>query len=147
MKPQNGFTLIEVMIVTLILGVLSSIAIPLYKDYIARSQVANTLASLTGIKVGVATYKYDNGTCTGPNNYYDQDITNIVNNSGASIASITVVDNGDTCLIDAQYNNSVALGLRNKHIEYTVNFDTTGASAWSCSSPDIEDKYLPPACK
>lgn len=55
-RKRGGFTLIELMIVVAIIGVLASIAIPAFVDYVKRSKTSETSALLKGLFTGAAAY-------------------------------------------------------------------------------------------
>jgi type IV pilus assembly protein PilA len=53
MKKQQGFTLIELMIVVAIIAILAAIALPAYRDYTSKAKVANAVGAAAGDKIKI----------------------------------------------------------------------------------------------
>ncbi|HIF9212613.1 TPA: pilin [Photobacterium damselae] len=60
MKGQKGFTLIELLIVVAIIGVLSAIAVPVYKNYIVKSDIASGVATARSLLTNTDLYIQEN---------------------------------------------------------------------------------------
>lgn len=65
MSKQRGFTLIEILIVVAIVGILSSVAIPMYTAYMARGKLVEAQSALTSARVRLEQYYQDNRTYVG----------------------------------------------------------------------------------
>ncbi|MFG6467286.1 pilin [Roseateles sp. BYS87W] len=66
-RAQQGFTLIELMIVVAIIGILAAVAIPQYRDYTSKSKAASVVTSLGAYVKAVAICTQETGTNTGCN--------------------------------------------------------------------------------
>lgn len=62
MNKQRGFTLVELMIVVVIIGILASVAIPSYSNYVRRGKIAEASTNLAGLRVNMEQYYQDNRT-------------------------------------------------------------------------------------
>jgi type IV pilus assembly protein PilA len=61
-RVQQGFTLIELMIVVAIIGILAAVALPAYQDYTIRSQMTEPINLADGAKTAVADYWSNKGS-------------------------------------------------------------------------------------
>jgi len=75
MRNQKGFTLIELIMVTIILGILAAVAIPRYMTTVEKAEAAAEDAVVNSIKAGLETYAVeqlmDNGRRSWPTNPWD----------------------------------------------------------------------------
>lgn len=65
MKMQKGFTLVELMVVVVIVGILASIGIPAYGDYVLRGKLTEASTELAAMRVKLEQYYQDNRTYIG----------------------------------------------------------------------------------
>ena len=143
MKKQQGFTLIELMIVVAIIGILAAIAIPAYQDYTIRAQVSEGLNLSGGAKAAVTEYFQDRGTM--PANNGTAGLAANTDIQGKYVAKVTVT----TGVIDIEYGNSAHATIAGKAIQLTPDTTKPGSVQWICKSAALEvaNKHLPASCR
>ncbi|MDF2183325.1 pilin [Grimontia hollisae] len=62
MKKQQGFSLVELMIVVAVIGVLTAVALPAYQNYVKKSEAGAALATLNALKTNAEDYIATNGS-------------------------------------------------------------------------------------
>ena len=140
-KFEHAFTLIELMIVVAIIGILSVIAIPAYRDYVIRVQVSEGINLSDGIKTAVTEFFQNRGTW--PINNAEVDLSIPTSIEGKYVLAIEVVNN----IITVTYGNNAHTTIAGQTITMTA-IENNGSIGWTCASGGvIADKHLPAACR
>jgi type IV pilus assembly protein PilA len=145
-KVQQGFTLIELMIVVAIIGILAAIAIPAYNDFTIRSKVTEVINMAGVCKTSVGEYYQSSGKV--PINAQEAGCSN----TGSLQADAPTVTNG-IITVKATAGKSLATQLAANASGDTLTYTPTivvpgGITSWDCfTNTNILPKYLPAVCR
>ena len=152
MRKQQGFTLIELMIVVAIIGILAAIAIPAYQDYTIRAQVSEGLNLAAGAKAAVTEYYQDRGILAATNAIAGlEDPANIAGNYVDQVTVTNGVISVRYSSADPQRANDL---IDAATLTLTPDTSNPGSVDWNCAggpggtSPlNATPKWLPAACR
>jgi type IV pilus assembly protein PilA len=135
-RMQQGFTLIELMIVVAIIGILAAIALPAYQDYTKRAHVAEGLTLAAGAKAAVTEYYSTNNKW--PTNNSDAGLAAAANIKGNAVSQVAVASGK----ITITYNSKVD----SKTLELSPT-TSAGGVQWKCRPGTIDPKWVPSNCR
>ena len=142
-RMQQGFTLIELMIVVAIIGILAAVALPAYQDYTKRTHVAEGLGLASAAKTAVTEYFSSQGRFPATTNANTSvglaKSTSIQGNAVTSVA----VDTAGKGIITITYNDKVKTGATLLLSPITA----TGSVQWKCKLGTVDPKWVPSNCR
>ena len=140
-NEQQGFTLIELMIVVAIIGILAAIAIPAYQDYTIRAQISEGLTLSAGAKAAVSEYFMDRGAW--PTSNVESGLADKHDIIGKYTEHVDVNAN----VIEIKYGYDAHAVIFDERITITA-VNNAGSISWTCASAGvIQAKHLPAACR
>jgi type IV pilus assembly protein PilA len=148
-RIQQGFTLIELMIVVAIIGILAAVAIPSYQDYIARSQVTEAVGLASGFKTPMAEYYADKGHWPSTLGASGSNLSMEGTISGKYVASVAITAGAGltTPITLTSTMRTAAENVNNRVAGGTITFVSANGTSWDCTGGTIGPNFRPGACK
>ena len=139
-RVQQGFTLIELMIVVAIVGILAAIALPAYSDYVVRSKMSEGTAALAACKTSVAEYISSHGTVV------PADAVTAGCSTAASQYVASLSFDGASAITVATQNTGSKLAGAASDCTLTLTANVTNLpeiGTWTGTSSNCDPKYVP----
>lgn len=140
-NDQQGFTLIELMIVVAIIGILATLALSTYQRYTIRAQVAEGLNLSAPFKTAVAEFVHTTGAF--PTDNTDAGLSAPGDYIGKYVNSVSVTG----AVVSIQYGNDAHAQISGQTVILTA-MNNGGSTSWTCTTGGvIPIIYLPTVCR
>ena len=148
---QQGFTLIELMIVVAIIGILAAVALPAYQDYTVRAKMSEVILAMSACRTSITEVYQTGGTAPAANEWGCE-----AGVSSKYVAALETDDNGVvkatirgiSSLVDGKFVTLIPHRDQANPADSSTDMGI-GLYGWVCggSGTDLDKKYLPGSCR
>jgi type IV pilus assembly protein PilA len=138
-QMQQGFTLIELMIVVAIIGILAAVAIPQYQNYVSKSQVSRVMGEVGALRTVVETCMMEGKDDTECD--FGWSSSNLLGAALQDGLAATIDLDANTAELDATFGGNASAAINGESLTWT----RTESGSWSCTTT-AEEKFQPAGC-
>ena len=158
-RLQQGFTLIELMIVVAIIGILAAVALPAYQDYTVRAKMSEVILAASGCRTSISEVYQSGTSVSGVIDGWGCEITDPLLGGTKYVATITTTADGLVSVAARGFSNTTIDGKIVTLLPLaTATVAAVGTNAgnvtlfgWRCGSTadgtNVPSKYLPGSCR
>jgi type IV pilus assembly protein PilA len=150
-RIQQGFTLIELMIVVAIIGILAAVALPAYQDYTIRARVSEAVLAASQCRTAVTEIYQSGAVGPGQDNWGCGELTTVTQYvaeiSTSDAGAITVKTSSNAALQDAKDKTLTLVPMKDATTALAASDIPTQVFAFKCAPGDMLPKYLPGSCR
>ena len=159
-RVQQGFTLIELMIVVAIIGILAAVALPAYQDYTVRAKISEAILAMDTCKASISEASQtglasppsaNDGFACGESSSAQSKYVGQLHTTSAGIITVTTQNLPTAAIGTIQLAPfSDAAGATASQAADFGSADPKPVRVWKCSAPasgGVPAKYLPASCR
>ena len=154
-RLQQGFTLIELMIVVAIIGILAAVALPAYQDYTVRAKMSEVILAMSACRTSITEVYQSGGSNTPSANSWGCE-SGISSKYVAGLTTtadgiVTGTIQGISAAVDGKKVTLAPLAPDAATVATWAVNSGSGLFGWRCGSTtdgtDVNAKFLPGSCR